>query len=416
MMRFLILLLTLLLTPLVQGALSARQQPVSLYFQEAPVALVLQALADEQQLNLIADEQISGTLTLKLDQVPWYRALEQVARLKQLTIEERDNILLVTRAQSQEGVGTSAEPGAEQLISSSAPDMVSRYIALRNVTGKAMAEAVRPFLSPQGSVLQDSANQGILLKEEAELLPQIVERITQLDRVQPQVRIAAHIVNISSESLLELGVRWGLPQMSVTDVVRQQTGFNVDLPLQAPMARGNFHLARLNGRLLDLELSALEQENQVEIIASPRLLTANLHTASIKQGTEIPYEVVSGNSGATAIEFKEAVLGMEVTPQVMGSGHIELSLLISQNMPGRALKRREGEILAIDKQEIQTRVTVAEGETLVLGGVFQQIKQKNRDQVPWLAQVPLVGTLFQRNSRRESRRELVIFITPTVVR
>lgn len=192
--------------------------------------------------------------------------------------------------------------------------------------------------------------------------------------------------------------------------------FSVGLPVENSAITAGFHLARISGRILDLELSALEQENQVEIIASPRLLTAHLQTASIKQGTEIPYEVSSGSSGATSIEFKDAVLGMEVTPKILPNGRITLTLQISQNMPGRSIKQGEGEALAIDKQEIKTQVTVKDGETIVLGGIFQRQRNQATDKVPGVGDIPLLGSLFKHSNQQHKRRELVIFITPTLVK
>lgn len=135
-------------------------------------------------------------------------------------------------------------------------------------------------------------------------------------------------------------------------------------------SRVGFNIGRINGRLLELELSALEQKQQLDIIASPRLLASHLQPASIKQGSEIPYQVSSGESGATSVEFKEAVLGMEVTPTVLQKGRIRLKLHISQNVPGQVLQQADGEVLAIDKQEIETQVEVKNGETIALGGIF----------------------------------------------
>jgi protein transport protein HofQ len=237
-----------------------------------------------------------------------------------------------------------------------------------------------------------------------------------MDTPLEQVQLAAHIVTISSENLRELGVRWGLAAEERPAKTLRIDNFSVGLPVDSSAITAGFHLARISGRILDLELSALEQENQVEIIASPRLLTAHLQTASIKQGTEIPYEVSSGSSGATSIEFKDAVLGMEVTPKILPNGRITLTLQISQNMPGRSIKQGEGEALAIDKQEIKTQVTVKDGETIVLGGIFQRQRTQAADKVPGVGDIPLLGALFKHSNQQHKRRELVIFITPTLIK
>lgn len=198
--------------------------------------------------------------------------------------------------------------------------------------------------------------------------------IEELDQPVSQVQLTAHIVTINRESLNELGIRWGTSE-SDDGAASDSSGFrlnqfNMGLPVEGRAFNAGFQVARIGGRLLELELSALEQEDNVEIIASPHLMATNLQTASIKQGTEIPYEVSSGASGSTSIEFKEAVLGMEVTPRVMRNGKITLMLQITQNMPGRSIKQGDGEALAIDKQEIKTQVTLNDGETVILGGIF----------------------------------------------
>ena len=246
--------------------------------------------------------------------------------------------------------------------------------------------------------------------------------IDELDQPVSQVQLTAHIVTINRESLNELGVRWGTADSDETTSSDSDSSnfrlnqFNMGLPAEGRSFNAGFQIARIGGRLLELELSALEQEDNVEIIASPHLMATNLQTASIKQGTEIPYEVSSGASGSTSIEFKEAVLGMEVTPRVMRNGKITLTLQITQNMPGRSIKQGDGEALAIDKQEIKTQVTLSDGDTVILGGIFQRQTTHGKTQVPKLGDIPLLGALFRDSTDASKRRELVIFITPKLVK
>ena len=174
-------------------------------------------------------------------------------------------------------------------------------------------------------------------------------------------------------------------------------------------------MGRLGGRLLELELSALERKHQLEIIASPRLIASHLQPASIKQGSEIPYQVSSGESGATSVQFKEAVLGMEVTPTVLQRNRVRLKLRITEDMPGQMLQQAGGEVLAIDKQEIETQVELNSGETLALGGIFSQKNKLSRDSVPLLGNIPLLGALFRHDGKDRERRELVVFITPRII-
>lgn len=189
-------------------------------------------------------------------------------------------------------------------------------------------------------------------------------------------------------------MKWTLADAQQAGGVGQVTTLGSDLSVATATTHVGFNIGRINGRLLDLELSALEQKQQLDIIASPRLLASHLQPASIKQGSEIPYQVSSGESGATSVEFKEAVLGMEVTPTVLQKGRIRLKLHISQNVPGQVLQQADGEVLAIDKQEIETQVEVKSGETLALGGILPVKINRVRIAYRCLATFPGSGNYF----------------------
>ena len=193
------------------------------------------------------------------------------------------------------------------------------------------------------------------------------------------------------------------------------SGLNMPLAVRPASITAGMTLTRMNGQLLSLELSALEQEHQAEIIASPRLMTSHGSMASIKQGTEIPYVVTQGKDETATVEFKEAVLGMQITPEVLGGGNVRLTIQLSQNVPGKALQKGSNVPISIDKQEISTRVTVRDGQTLALGGIFQQNKNNQRNKVPILGDIPFFGQLFRHDSRQQNKRELVIFITPRLI-
>ncbi|HGM4681864.1 DNA uptake porin HofQ [Serratia marcescens] len=390
------------------------KQRVSLEFQDAPVTVILQALADYRQMNLIAAPGVSGNLTLRLENVPWPQALALTLRMGKLAMTREGNVILISPEPDAQEKRQQREALAQR------QPLHSLTLTLQNGDAAEIAESLNAqrgaLLSERGSVLADKRTNTLLLRDTAPILTQLKKRITEMDAPLAQVQLAAHIVTINRESLRELGVRWGLAADDRPTRPLRPGNVGVNLPLERGAVNAGFHLARISGRLLSLELTALEQENQVEIIASPRLLTAHLQTASIKQGTEIPYEVSSGASGATAIEFKEAVLGMEVTPKVLPDGRITLTLHISQNMPGRAISRGAGEALTIDKQEIKTQITVKSGETLVLGGIFQRHSGKTADKVPGLGDAPLLGGLFRQSGAQQKKRELVIFITPTLIK
>ncbi|VTQ56758.1 type II and III secretion system protein [Campylobacter jejuni] len=407
-------LLCLCLSP-VNAAAPAQ---VSLEFQSSPVGLVLQALADSRQLNLVTAPGVEGQISVKLKDVPWQQALDIILRMNRLTSQLQGNVLLISPEVDQQAVHQQIKEAAEQQALQR--PVVSLTVPLHYADAKETAMSLNAqkgsLLSAKGIATADVRTNTLLLRDTQEALDIVAPWIKEMDLPLQQVQLAAHIVTMNSESLRELGVRWGFTgEEAITKAVRMNN-FSMGMPVENPIFTAGFNLAHISGRILDLELTALEQEDKVDIIASPRLMTAHMQTASIKQGTEIPYQVSSGASGSTSIEFKEAVLGMEVMPKIQRDGRIQLALQISQNMPGRSIKQAEGEALAIDKQEIKTQVTVKDGETLVLGGIFQRKNQKTDTKVPVLGDIPVVGSLFKHQYNNEQRRELVIFITPTLIR
>ncbi|MFP1734222.1 DNA uptake porin HofQ [Lonsdalea quercina] len=396
-----------------QPVMAQEALPVSLAFDDVPVARALQALADHQRLNLVVAPGVEGNISLQLNNVPWQQALDITLKMADLTLEREGDVLMVyTRGKFSDVPQTEREVQHTEPLKNAS--LMLQYAEASDVAAGLQGQR-GTLLSERGRVTADKRTNTLLIRDEAAAVAEIKAWIREMDKPLAQVRLTAHIVTIGSEQLESLGVNWGLGERVGPGKGLSVNNFNIDLPITTPAIKAGIHLARLDGRLLDLELQALEQENAVEIIASPRLFTAHRQTASIKQGTEIPYQVSSGASGSTSIEFKEAVLGMEVTPRVLPQNRISLNLLISQNMPGRAIKQGEGEILAIDKQEIQTQVTVTDGETIVLGGIFQQQKNQAENRVPGLGQLPVVGGLFKSRSQQNTRRELVIFITPTLI-
>lgn len=394
-----------------------QDKQITLYFQNAPISTILQALADYQDLNLLIADSVSGSYSLRLESVSWQQALKTILQLSHLEIELDGNIMLVMT--QQEIAERRQRKRQEEKEALTTEPLGTLNYNVQHTEAAALAKLLRGAdtpLSERGRVLIDSRLNTLVIRDVGEVLANLQGILEHLDRPVAQVQLVAYIVTMSDESLRELGIQWGLNRDLPIEGGAKSASFNVDLGVSEPTVNVGVQLARLNGRILNLELSALELENRAEIVASPRLLTSDRHTASIKQGTEIPYEVSSGSNGATSIEFKDAVLGLEVTPQVLSGGRIDLALQISQNTTGRAMKRSNGgEILAIDKQEIKTQVVVKNGETLVLGGVFQHNNAISVSKVPLLSRLPLIGYLFRNESKQNSKRELVIFITPTVV-
>ena len=409
--------MTLLMLLCLSMPLRANDDRLSLTFDDAPVERILQALADYQQTNLLIAPGVEGRLSLRLDNVGWDRALALVTQLAKLTVVQEEGVLLVY-PESWQQLQVQHEKEEREEEKQQTPleqqTVTLHYASASDIYRSLQAE--RSLMTPRGSVTVDSRTNSLLLRDTAEALRDTERWLKALDLPLEQVELTAHIVTINKEHLRELGVNWGTSPVEVVTQALRNPLLEIPLAVSNPAFRAGVTLGQVSGELLNLELSALEQENQIEIIASPRLFTSHQQTASIKQGTEIPYEVKSGNSGATAIEFKEAVLGMEVTPVVLGNGRIQLKLRLSQNLPGRSLNIGDNQVLSIDKQEIETQVTLRDGETLALGGIFQQQRSQSEKRVPWLGDLPLLGNLFRQQTDEQKKKELVIFITPRLVR
>ena len=395
------------------NSLVAAPKPVTLVVDDIPVVQVLQALVMQENRNLVVSPDVSGSLSLNLTRVPWRQALQTVVTSAGLVLHEDKGIFYVYTAAWQREQQTRKEQ--EQARRQLDAPLVAQSISFSYADAEALQKAAEKLLSPKGSLSVDKRTNRLLVRDNQVVLDTLQHWATQMDIPVAQVELAAHIVTINEKSLRELGVKWNLAEATEAGKVGQITTLGSDLSVASATTHVGFNIGRINGRLLDLELSALEQKQQVDIIASPRLLASHMQPASIKQGSEIPYQVSSGDSGATSVEFKEAVLGMEVTPIVLPGGRVRLKLHISENMPGQVLQQADGETLAIDKQEIETQVEVKSGETLALGGIFSQKNKTGSDSVPGLGKIPWLGQLFRHDGKDNERRELVVFITPRLV-
>ena len=396
----------LLLLALSQPLWAAAPKPVTLVVDDVPVVQVLQALVAQENRNLVVSPDVTGSLSLNLTRVPWRQALQTVVTSAGLVLQEDGGIFYVHTAAWQR------EQQARRLLE--AP-LVSHSIPFTWADAGDVQKNAERLLSPKGSLSVDKRTNRLWVRDNQSVVDVLKRWAEQMDLPVEQVELSAHIVTINEKSLRELGVKWNLAEATEAGKVGQVTTLGADLSVASATTHVGFNIGRINGRLLDLELSALEQKQQVDIIASPRLLASHMQPASIKQGSEIPYQVSSGESGATSVEFKEAVLGMEVTPVVLPGGRVRLKLHISENMPGQVLQQADGETLAIDKQEIETQVEVKSGETLALGGIFSQKNKTGSDSVPGLGKIPWIGQLFRHDGKDNERRELVVFITPRLV-
>jgi type IV pilus assembly protein PilQ len=299
------------------------------------------------------------------------------------------------------------------------------------------------LLSERGSVTVDERTNTLLITDTAERIIEVRELLTELDYAVRQVQIESRIVIANSDFAHELGVRFGATLLhqgnnigviaadgaaadiinpainprddGLLDIPGYPSRYQVNLPA-ADTNAGTLGLSFLTSNvILDLELSALESEGQGEVISTPRIVTANQAEAFIQQGVEIPYEN-STSSGATAVQFKEAVLELKATPLITPDNRIQLDLEIKQDTVGAIFQTaRGGSVPSIDTRELNTTVLVENGDTVVLGGIFQDEKNSTEDKVPWLGDIPYVGALFRRRSNDIRKRELLIFVTPSIV-
>ncbi|ENP2075275.1 DNA uptake porin HofQ [Klebsiella michiganensis] len=410
MMRWTSLLFLLL--PLMVVA-AKKDLPVSLVVDDAPVSQVLQTLAELKQKNLVVAPDVSGTVSLHLKEVPWLQALRSVIDSAGLALTQQGSVLYVHTQAWQKAQQLQLE--AEKAKRLQNLPLQGHSVTLHYADAEDLAKAGEKLLSARGHMMVDKRTNRLLIRDDARHLPALKAWAREMDVPVGQVELAAHIVSMSETSLRELGVKWSLADASSPLGSGKLTTLSSNLAVGDASTRAGFNIGRISGRLLELELSALEQKQQVDIIASPRLLASHMQPASIKQGSEIPYQVSSGESGATSVEFKEAVLGMEVTPTVLHHDRVRLKLRISENTPGQVLKQENGEALAIDKQEIETQVEMKSGETLALGGIFAQKNKTSRDGIPLLSDIPWLGQLFRRDGKDNERRELVVFITPRIL-
>ncbi|RUO79914.1 type IV pilus secretin PilQ [Idiomarina tyrosinivorans] len=397
---------------LAQLSQQQQQHPVTLTVQEMPLQTLLQLLADDVGINVVVSEALQQRVQLRFNQVPWREAMRSLITTYQLDVRVNGSVYSITQGQPI------TQPGQ-------ARTMVSELLTINFANAAKLAELLasneQKFLSADGAVSVDERTNTLILRDYPERLRTVKALLKSLDIPVKQVMIEARMVTLKSSASEELGVRWGL---SPSGLQRTAAGgglsysrpqFEVNLPTVAAAGSLTMNIGKLHDNLLlDLELSALERENQAQIIASPKIFTANQQPAYIEQGSEIPY-VESAASGATAVQFKKAVMGLKVTPQITPNDHVLLNLVMTQNTRGETVSTPTGPAVAIDTQEMGTQVLVKSGETIVLGGIFQRQALHDQDSVPLLSKLPLVGKLFSHQRTQADKRELLIFVTPTIV-
>ncbi len=420
---------------------------LSLMFQDIEIRAVLQIIAQHTGLNLVASDTVRGNLTLRLQNVPWDQALDIILKTKGLDKRIDGNVMLVAPAQ-EIAAREKLELEASIQVAELAPlrtELIQINYAKASEIASLLKASENSLLSERGSVSVDERTNALLVQDTSDKLQEVRDLARKLDVPVRQVQIESRIVTASSGWTEELGVQWGATKIKsettlsgnlagASDLNRQVgTGIalgnapllpgevardlgdslNVSLPVTNPA--GSFGLTYANlskGLILDLELSALENENRGEVIASPRVITANQKEATIEAGEEIPFE--SGGKGAAVanVQFKKAVLSLTVTPQITPDDRIILDLTVTQDTRGELTDSGP----AINTQQVTTQVLVNNGQTVVLGGIYQQRTNRDETSVPFFGDIPYVGWMFKHNSEVKSKQELLIFVTPKILK
>jgi len=412
-------------------------EKLSLNFQDIEVRSVLQLIADFTGLNLVASDTVGGSITLRLQNVPWDQALELILKTKGLDKRQIGNVLLVAPA-DEIAAREKLELETTKQIAELAPvrlDIVQvNYAKAADIV--ALIEADKELISDRGFVSSDLRTNTISVRETTGKLEEIRRLVSTWDVPVRQVSIEARIVRAQNNVSESLGVRWGGAAYNVSgnnivsvggslgtvgEARDAAAGGSAGISFPGALAvdlgvsdEGASSFAIGFGSddfLVDLELSALESDGKAEIVSQPRVVTADRQTASIKSGQEIPYQEAA-SSGATSVSFKEAVLSLEVTPQITPDDKIIMDLVVNQDSRGEETTAGP----AINTNSVTTQVLVANGETVVLGGIFESTNITQTTKTPFLGDIPYLGRLFKRSDVVELRSELLIFITPKIIK
>ncbi|HHM05244.1 MAG TPA: type IV pilus secretin PilQ [Gammaproteobacteria bacterium] len=420
---------------------------LSLTFQDIPVRAALQVIADFTGLNMVVSDTVSGSMSLRLKDVPWDQALDIILRTKGLGMRRHDNIMLVAPAE-EIAAREQQELESRKKIVELEP-LRSEIIQVNYAKAQDLADLLQSkdssLLSERGTATVDERTNTLLLRDTASNLDEIRKVVATLDKPVRQVLIESRVVIANDDFTRELGVRFGgtvIKENGSSGIVGltgsaqgndgivnnaltnlQSTGqqfpvsapslndrLSVNLPVASPA--GALGLAILGqDYLVDLELSALQAEGRGEVISNPRVITANQKEALIEQGVEIPYQQAT-SSGATAIAFKKAVLSLKVTPQITPDDRVIMDLRVSKDSVGEVFLG----VPSINTREIDTEVLVENGETVVLGGIYEQTRSNEVDKVPLLGDLPFLGALFRTTRNVDDKVELLIFVTPKILK
>ena len=430
-------------------------QRLTLNFQDIETRAVLQLLAETSGRNIVVSDTVQGNVTLRLRNVPWDQALDIVMTTKGLDMRQNGNVIMVAPAEeiaARETADLEAQAAISELEPMYSEFLQVNYAKAGDLAGLITAESGgNAMLSERGSIAVDDRTNTLLVQDTAERLQDIRRMVRTLDVPIKQVLIESRIVIVNDDFSRELGVRLGFTAYrensdgdgaivtsgsgsgtdtmvnsiidnlgtigTVTPVEVPNLGdrYNVNVPIAD--AAGRFSLAVLEkDYLVDLELSALEAEGRGEIVSTPRVITANQKEARIEQGVEIPYQQ-SASSGATTIQFKKAVLSLEVTPQITPDNNIIMDLRVHKDNVGEIISTGGlgGTVPSIDTRSVETQVLVEDGQTVVLGGIYETERRETIRKVPFLGDIPAIGVLFRSKQMKNDKSELLIFVTPRIL-
>jgi type IV pilus assembly protein PilQ len=433
-------------TKLTQGA-GYNGEKLSLNFQNIEVRSLLQVIADFTNFNIVTSDSVTGSLTLRLKDVPWDQALDIILQAKNLGMRKNGSVLWIApkdeinAKEKMEFEAQAAIQNLEPLRTQSFQLNYTKAIQIaQGLTGTGAASgggsgSTTRILSPRGSVIAEARTNQLFVSDIPSRLVQVAELIQKLDIPVRQVLIEARIVEASDTFGKSLGVRLGggalnnnnaigptvfVPGTATTapNLISTPTGSNfVNLPSTGVSGNGNaagtFAISLFNSslsRILNLEISALEADGKGKVVSSPRVVTADQTKALIEQGTELPYQVAT-SSGATSIAFRKANLKLEVTPQITPEGNIILTLDVNKDTVGQPTTAG----FAINTKHVQTEVLVENGGTVVIGGIFELTEANDESRIPVLGEVPYLGALFRTRTRSVNKTEMLVFITPKMI-
>lgn len=381
-------------------------------FQDVEIRAVLQVLADYAGVNLVASDEVQGNVTLRLEDVPWDQAFDLVLRSKGLARRQEGNVLLIAPASA---LTARSVEGAVAPIDMQEQPMRRELLRIHHAKAADLSELLLASLSEdgvftgRGSLGVDERTNTLVVHQPVNRLAEIRRLITQLDVPVRQVAIEARIVEANVDYQKALGVRWGSDLYGADP----RPGKDLFVDLGVEQGGGSLGVGLLRGGvLLDLELSAMEKSGEGEIISQPKVMTADKETARILKGTEVPYQQ-SNKNGATTVSFREASLSLEVTPQITPDDSVIMTVRVTKDEPDyiNALN----DVPPIRKNEVNAKVRVENGQTIVIGGVYSTAQNNVVDKVPFLGDLPYVGRLFRRDVLQEKKSELLVFLTPRIM-